>query len=198
MLTVILTGGSSRRMGRDKALLPFEGETLLETLVKRYRETGPVAVSVDRSRRFPVYGAGELVDPFPGQGPMNGIVEAFRETEAEVILLTAVDLPYGDPALAAYLGALRGDSDVCLVRRGPKGIEPLFAVYGRSCLPIAEECMQKGRRSVMALLDRVKVRYVTPEELSGFDLERIFTNVNTPEEYERRSADIESFKKTLN
>ena len=119
MLTVILTGGSSRRMGRDKALLPFDTGTLLETLVKRYREAGPVAVSVDRAGRFPVYGARELIDPFPGQGPINGIVAAFRETEAEAILLTAVDLPYGDPALAARLSALRGDSDVCLVRRGP-------------------------------------------------------------------------------
>lgn len=185
MLTVILTGGSSRRMGRDKALLPFQNSTLLGTLVKRFTDSGTVAVSVDRPGRFPLYGAFELIDPFPGQGPMNGVIAAFRETEADEILLTAVDLPCGDPALAARLSALRGDSDVCLVRRGPKGIEPLFAVYGRSCLPVAEECLQQGRRSVMALLDRVDVRYVTPEELSGFNLERIFTNVNTPEEFER-------------
>lgn len=185
MLTVILTGGSSRRMGRDKALLPFDGGTLLGTLVERYQDAGPVAVSVDRAGRFPLYGARELVDPFPGQGPMNGIVASFRETEAQEILLTAVDLPYGDPALAARLSELRGDSYVSLLRRGPKGIEPLFAVYGRDCLPVAEDCLRQGRRSVMALLDRVTVRYVTPEELPGFDLERIFTNVNTPEEYER-------------
>ena len=63
--------------------------------------------------------------------------------------------------------------------------EPLFAVYSRACLPAAEDCLRAGQKSLRALLDRVKVRYVPPEELTGFDLERIFTNVNTPEEYER-------------
>ena len=185
MLTVILTGGSSRRMGQDKALLPYEGATLLQTLAERFRRIGPVAVSMDRSGRFPLYGARELVDPCPGQGPMNGIVAAFRETEAAEVLLTAVDLPCGDPALALRLNELRGDADACLLRRGPKGIEPLFAVYGRGCLNPAEECMRAGRRSIMALLDRVRVHYVAPEELPDFDLERIFTNVNTPQEFER-------------
>ena len=184
MLTVILTGGSSRRMGRDKALLGYGGGTLLQTLAERFRCVGPVAVSVDRAGRFPLYGAHELIDPYPGQGPMNGIVAAFRETGEQEILLTAVDLPYGDPALALRLNELRGGADACLLRRGPKGIEPLFAVYGLGCLAPAEDCMQEGQRSIMALLDRVRVRYVAPAELPGFDLERIFTNVNTPQEYE--------------
>ena len=187
MLTVILTGGSSRRMGRDKALLPFGegGGTLLQYLIGRYGPMGPVAVSVDRPCRFPFTGALELPDEFPGQGPMNGIISGFRSTDAEALLMTAVDLPYGEPALAEKLLELSGDADACLVRRGPKGIEPLFAVYKRACLPVAEDCLRRERRSIMALLDRVKVRYVAPEELPGFDLEHIFTNVNTPEEFER-------------
>lgn len=184
MLTVILTGGASRRMGRDKALLPFGGDggTLLQCLIDRYAALGETAVSVDRAGRFPFTGALELPDAFPGQGPMNGVISGFRGTEAEALLLTAVDLPYGDPALARRLEKLAGDADVCLVRRGPKGIEPLFAVYRRACLPVAESCMAEGRRSIMALLDRVRVRYVAPEELEGFDLERIFVNLNTPED----------------
>ena len=182
MLTVILTGGASRRMGRDKALLPFGDTTLLQTLIDRFAALGPVAVSVDRTGRFAFSGARELPDAYPRQGPMNGIVAGFRATDAEALLLTAVDLPYGDPALALRLEALRGEADACLLRRGPKGIEPLFAVYGRACLPVAEDCLQNGRNSVKALLDRAAVRYAAPEELAGFDLDRCFTNVNTPED----------------
>ena len=185
MLTVILTGGASRRMGRDKAMLPFGNETLLQTLIDRYSALGPVGVSVDRAGRFPFHGATELPDPFPGQGPMNGVVSGFRQTEATELLLTAVDLPYGDPALAQRLNTLRGGADVCVLRRGPKGFEPLFAVYGRRCQETAENCLAEGRRSMMALFDRVKVRCVTPEELPGFDLERICTNINTQEDYRK-------------
>lgn len=185
MLTVILTGGSSRRMGRDKALLPYAGGTLLQTLVSRFGAFGPVGVSVDRTGRFPVSGATELIDRYPGAGPMNGVVSGFRETEADELLLTAVDLPYADPALALRLSALRGGADACVVRRGADGIEPLFAVYGRGCLAAAEDCLAQGRRSLRALLERVEVRYALPKELPGFDLERIYTNVNTQEEYRR-------------
>jgi len=185
MMTVILSGGGSRRMGRDKAMLPFCGNTLLQTLIDRYAALGPVGVSVDRTGRFPFNGAAEFVDRFPGQGPMNGIVSGFSATDADTLLLTAVDLPYGDPALARRLETLRGSADACVVRRGPKGVEPLFAVYGRSCLEPAKACLAAGKRSLMALLDRVDVRYAEPDALREFDLDRIFTNVNTPEEYEK-------------
>ena len=125
----------------------------------------------------------ELPDAFPDQGPMNGIVSGFRATDAEELLLTAVDLPYGDPALAKRLSALRGEADACVLCSGPKKIEPLFAVYGRSCLAAADDCMRDGRKALKALLERVEVRYVTPEELPDFDLTRILTNVNTPEDF---------------
>ena len=183
MLTVILTGGASRRMGRDKALLPYGGKTLLQTLIDRYQTLGPVGVSVNCCGRFPMEGARELPDVWPDQGPMNGVLSAFRLTDAPEILLTAVDLPNGDIDLARRLCELRGSADVCLVERGVRGIEPLFAIYGSACLPAAEDCMRQGRRSLRALLERVIVRYVRPEELPDFDLEHVFYNVNTPEDY---------------
>ena len=183
MLTVILAGGASRRMGRDKAMLPYGDTTLLQHLVEKYQMLGPVAVSVNRAGKYPITGAAELVDRFPDCGPLNGVVSAFAETDAEEVLLTAVDLPYGDPMLAKRLNELRGDADVCILQRGKKGLEPLFAIYGRSCGSAAESCLSVGKHSVFALLDRVKLRSVLPEELPEFDLETILKNVNTPEDY---------------
>jgi len=184
MQTVILTGGASRRMGRDKALLPWGGTTFLQHLIGVYSVLGPVAVSVDRAGRFPFTGAQELVDTRPGMGPLNGIVSGFAETKADVLLLTGTDLPFGDPALALRLEALREGADACILQRGKKGIEPLFALYARPCRAAAEACLNAGRRSFFAMLDALTVRYVTPEELPEFDLESILRNVNTPEEYE--------------
>ena len=185
MLTVILTGGSSRRMGRDKAMLPYGTGTMLQTLINRYVQLGTVAVSVDQAGRFPFTGAIELPDRYPRQGPMNGILSGFLETDADELLLAAVDQPYGDPELAKRLCELRGSADACVIRRGPKQLEPLFAIYGKGCLPYAEECMRNGRKSLLDLFERAAVRYVAPDELTKFDLERILTNVNTPEAYFR-------------
>ena len=77
MLTVILTGGASRRMGRDKAMLPCAGRTMLQYLIDKYSVLGPVAVSVNAAGRFPFTGARELPDRWPNAGPLNGIAAAF-------------------------------------------------------------------------------------------------------------------------
>lgn len=184
MLTVILTGGGSRRMGRDKAMLDIGGKTMLQHLIDKYSAMGEVAVSVNERGRFPFEGAIELVDRFPDMGPLNGLVSAFSDTDADCVFLTGTDLPLGERVLAQKLLELCEGYDACVMKRGVKGFEPLFAVYKRACAEPAGECLEEGRRSFTALFDRVKVRYVEENELAGFDLDRILMNVNTAEELE--------------
>ena len=83
---VILAGGLSRRMGRDKAQVELGGEPLLARQVRRWRAHFPsVWVSVDRPGRFDTYGAGELCDLRPGnQGPLAGLEARFGLTEGQV------------------------------------------------------------------------------------------------------------------
>ena len=184
MLTVILAGGGSRRMGRDKAMLPFRGETLLQYQINKYKVLGPVAVSVNAHDRFPFVNAVEIVDAFPGCGPLNGIIGGFSVADEDALFLTAVDLPYGEPKLAARLAALRGDADVCVICSSLDRSEPLFAVYSRKCAAVAVDCLSIGKKSVLDLFARVQVRYVLPDELPEFDLEKILLNVNTPDVYQ--------------
>ena len=172
-------------MGRDKALLPWGGREMSLTLAARYRETlGAVAMAVDRPGRFPIGDALELPDAFPGKGPLNGIYSAFTQTAEDCILLTATDLPNGDPALALALRDKMGDADACVIRRRDGTLETLFAIYARSCLDAAAACLESGRCSVRAMLDRLRVRYVEEAELEEWELSYILLNVNTPEEYE--------------
>ncbi len=185
MLTVILTGGGSRRMGRDKAMLPIGDKTMLQHLIDKYSaRLGAVAVSVNKKSRFPFEGAGELVDRYPDMGPLNGIVSAFAEYDEDMIFITGTDLPFGEPKLALRLAELIGEADACIMRRGKKGFEPLFAIYRRVCGEKADECLAQGKKSIRDLLESVNVRYVESEEIAEFDLDKILMNVNTEEEYE--------------
>lgn len=182
---VILAGGMSRRMGRDKAALPFGEETMLSHLVNTYRPCfDMVAVSLNRAGRFDTAGALEVVDRRPGDGPMAGLEAAFLDTGADVIFLTGTDLPLGDPALALRLLELLDGYDACLIRSA-KGPEPLFAVYSRACMPAIQSALSEGRRAMSAMLARVRAREIPARELPQFDVERILTNVNDPEEYAR-------------
>ena len=173
-VAVILTGGRSSRMGRDKCALRLGGETFLERLVERYRGAfGRVCVSVDRPGRFDPAGAEEVCDRRPGrQGPLAGLEAAFLQTGAEARCLAAVDRRVGEGA-------------------GARGLEPLFAVYGRGCLGAASACLEEGRRAFRGMLERVDCRTVDEAELPGFDLERILLNVNRPEDYAAARAAAE-------
>ena len=135
LLAVIIAGGKSSRMGRDKALLPVGGKPMAQLLVDRFRADGfAVALSVARKGQFPIEGAAELTDAFPGMGPLNGIVAAFSETDAQQILLVAADMPKAAPALARRLEELRGDCDACVIRRGNGTVETLFGIKGKGNL----------------------------------------------------------------
>ncbi len=171
-------------MGRDKAMLPIAGGTMLQYLIDKYSPMGPVAVSVNKAGRFPFSGAVEMVDRYPDMGPLNGLVSAYMESGEELIFMTGTDLPFGEIALVDRLVELMGEAEACIMRRGKKGFEPLFAIYRRSCGEKAAACLAEGRKSIRDILDAVNVRYVESVELPEFDLDRILMNVNTPEEFE--------------
>lgn len=182
---VILAGGMSRRMGRDKAALPFGEETMLSHLVRLYRPHFDItAVSVNTAGRFETYGALEVVDRHPGDGPLAGLEAAFLDTDADLIFLTGTDLPLGDPALAHHLMEVRGDHDACLIRSA-KGLEPLFAIYSSTCLDAVRKSLEEGRRSMFSMLQQVHTLELSAESLTDFNVQRILTNVNDPEEYAR-------------
>ncbi len=187
-LAVILAGGASARMGRDKAGLEVDGRTMLERTAAELGEAfGAVAVSVDRPGRFPGLKLPEIVDLRAGAGPLAGLEAAFVGTGAESVFLAAVDLPFLDSALARRLAALRGEADACAIRRGGRW-EGAFAAYGRSCLPHVGACLDSGGRSFQALFERLHVRAVEEEELPEWDLERVLLNMNRPEDYRRARA----------
>ena len=184
MLAVILTGGKSSRMGRDKAMLPVAGVPMARLLASRFRDAGfSVAFSVDRAGRFPLGDERELPDAFPGEGPLNGLYSAFTQTAEDAVFFTATDLPGGDPALAKRLIELLDGHDACLIRRADGRAETLFGVYARSCLPAAERCLREGRRAMRAAIEGLRVRWVDEAELPEWELARVLRNVNTPEEY---------------
>lgn len=161
-------------MGRDKATLPIgDDKTLALVLADRYSALGPVCFSVNEHDRFDIGTYEQLVDRYPGQGPLNGIISAFSERSDDMIFLTATDMPDGNVEAVRYLMGRIGDHDACLYED-----EPLFALYRRSCLAPALAALEAGRRSIMAMLRQVNTLFL-PKGSGDF-----FTNLNTPEDYQ--------------
>lgn len=190
---VILAGGESRRMGRDKALLVLpDGRTLLARTIAALGAAGlgDVTISVSTLQRGIALQMAEpaarslrlLPDAPPGRGPLAGLQAALSAYPASPVLLVAVDMPYLDAAVLRALIAEPRDADA-LVPRIAGWAQPLMALYGPACLRVAERLIAEDRLAMRDLLavPELRVRYLDEEWLArAGSSPHIFANVNTP------------------
>lgn len=191
MDAVLLAGGKSSRMGRDKALLPFAGTTLAAWVIGRIRPAvAAVIVVAPDPRPFAGYGVRVVPDLFPGRGPLGGLHAGLAASRAAAGLAVACDMPLVSPDLARHLRlALEATGAEAAVPLWRRGAEPLFAVYRRSAVRAAEAELHAGSGRLTDFLTRLRVRWVPEAELAAFgNPEELFMNVNHPEELERARA----------
>jgi molybdopterin-guanine dinucleotide biosynthesis protein A len=148
---VLLAGGQSRRMGRDKAMLPLAGGRLLwqRQLDDVLRPLGPAELLVSGPSRegFPA-DVRCIADAEPGLGPLSGIAAALEAATAPWLAVLAVDLP---GMTAGYLKTLLNErtAGAGMVPVHPEGwLEPLAAIYPRACLPLARARLSGPDRSM--------------------------------------------------
>lgn len=188
---VVLAGGSSRRMGRDKAALALEGETLLARVVRRLASaTREVIVVGPPERAQLVPGVRVVTDARPGLGPLGGIYSGLLAAVTPYVFVVACDMPFVNPALVHYLLSLAPSTDV-VVPRTPRGTEQLHAVYARTCLPVMASRLDAGYLAVARLYHLLRVRVVEPTEWAAYDPAGLsMLNINTPEEWERVESQL--------
>ncbi|MES1242867.1 MAG: molybdenum cofactor guanylyltransferase [Acidobacteriota bacterium] len=172
---VVLAGGASSRMGRDKALLEIEGETLLARAARRLGEVCEEVLVADAGR------LGGIPDG-PGRGPAAGVLGAARARPGRALLALAVDLPFVTVPLLEELAGSEADLAIPGWSGGP---EPLCALYGPAALAVLEERVSRGELSLWSLPEApgLRVRRLEEAELRRFgDPARLFLNLNRPED----------------
>jgi molybdopterin-guanine dinucleotide biosynthesis protein A len=182
---VILVGGKSRRMGRDKAFLQIAGKPLFERVLEVFRESFDQLLLVgDRAERFARFGLPILPDIYPGSA-LGGLYTGLLHVETDYIFVSSCDLPFPNRDILLFLCSLRDGFDA-VVPNTPQGFEPLFAVYAKSCLGPMRDLLESGDRCVYDFYPQVRVRYLQGEELALLDRDgRSFMNINSPEEFEK-------------
>jgi molybdenum cofactor guanylyltransferase len=180
---IVLCGGRSTRMGRDKASLPFGAETLLARVVRTVKRAADDVIVVAREGQVLPDGFDAIRDPAEGLGPLAGLLVGLRHVKADRAFLTACDVPFLRPALIGRLIDLSVGSDVAVpVIDG----YPMMttATYSRSVVPVVEALIAKRALRARDLLDHVRVRRVKPDELRDVDPDlESFRTCNTPESY---------------
>jgi molybdopterin-guanine dinucleotide biosynthesis protein A len=179
---VILAGGASRRMGRDKALLPAGERSMAERLLRRLGPAVDDAIIAGGSAA-PV-GARHVADRLAGRGPLAGMQVAFDAAGHPWVWVVACDLPDVEPAVLALLQS-HSDGVDAVVPVVAGEVQGLCALYRRDVGTKIGQLLESNQSSVKALLQAITTRYLDEPAVRRVDPElRSFRNINTPADYE--------------
>jgi molybdopterin-guanine dinucleotide biosynthesis protein A len=183
MTGIILAGGKSRRMRRNKAFLDAGGVPLFERVYSVFREIfSEIIIVVNNARLFERYEAHVQNDIISNKGALGGLYTGLFHSSSYHAFCSACDMPLLNPRLIKYLTDQRDGYDV-IVPKTNDGLHPLHAIYSKNCLDPMKQLLDHGDLKIVNFFNRVRVRYIEETEIRKFDPHmRSFVNVNTQEE----------------
>ena len=197
---VLLAGGRSSRMGRDKVMLGFNGRTFVEHFYEKAAACfDRIIISTDTEehaeviRSLPFFDGKDIetvTDLYPLAGPIGGLLSVFGQTNADRFSVISVDIPHGLPeVLAAAYDRCSGKA--CFFQLEGGRPEPLIAAWSRSACADLKRSFERGNYKLRAVLDDNETGILTQRmfiseypQFADTDFVRAFRNFNTPEELE--------------
>jgi molybdopterin-guanine dinucleotide biosynthesis protein A len=190
---VIQAGGESRRVGSNKALLPFLGQPLILRILSRLAWIADeVLVTANQPENYRFLGLTPIPDIVPGLGALGGLYTALSTASHPYVAVVACDMPFASPELFLYeLSQMRELGMDVVIPRTAEGTEPFHAVYrAEACLPHVREAIEAGKRRADAWFEKVNIHFLPDEEMRPYDPDQLaFVNINTLEEL-KQAEDI--------
>lgn len=186
ILGAILAGGQSSRMGVEKALMPLRDRPVLAHVIARFQpQVARLVLNGNGdAARFARFGLQVLADApaFAGQGPLAGLAAAIAiaaQGGFSHLACVPCDAPFLPVDLVARLSAVAGN-DIIAMATGPRGDEPLFALWPVGLLPEIANSLVGGRRGVHDLVTSLPHRRVNfaPDDFAPDP----FLNLNRPQD----------------
>jgi molybdenum cofactor guanylyltransferase len=176
---IVMAGGKSSRMGRDKGMLPIGGRPMIERICVKLRpHFRELLISTNDADRYSFLGIDVVPDKIPDHGPLMGIASALEASRHDVNFVIACDMPGFDMTLVRrMLRESGGYEGVVPVTEGSR-LEPMCAVYTKNLLPAVHEALGSGENKIKEVLKRRRIKYIDVSDPGPF------RNINTAEDYE--------------
>jgi len=185
MTAVIIAGGQSRRMRRDKALIEVGGICLIEHVLHALKPLfSEIFINANAPNIYRRFGVPVVHDILPDSGPLGGIHTALTAARSEYVFCVACDMPLLQPPLIRLMQQQVSGYDA-LVPHTADGFHPLHAIYATRCLVEIEKLLQERLFKVSALFDHIHTKFLEETDIRSVDPElQSFLNLNTQEEFE--------------
>lgn len=181
---ILLAGGNSKRMGREKGLVPIGNAMMyqyplrvLESLTDKLLISTCKTLDIEENHQ-------QVCDEIPGIGPMGGLYTCLKHSDSDVNLVLPYDLPLVNRDLFQYLLPYSSEYSVVLPAMEPGKPEPLCGIYSKAVLPVIQQMIQEKNYAIHQLLQWVDSRIIIVEPSLPFFHEKLFSNVNTPADLE--------------
>lgn len=188
---IILAGGRSSRIGRDKGRLAIGGIDIAQRAVDLIEAIFSEVVFVTNQPRSVPWTEDLVIveDEIPYQGPLGGISAGLQRSEHFINFVVAVDMPFLSESLIRFLIEAADEADVVVPQVAGR-YEPLHAVYSKNCLSAIRTRLKKGDFRTVSFFDEVNVAVVGEDKLRHYDPELLaFFNINTWDDY-RKAEEI--------
>jgi molybdenum cofactor guanylyltransferase len=192
---IILAGGKSTRMGKNKSLLPLIGKTVIEGVVELMQSIFDYVIIITNTPEeysfidIPMYR-----DIYEYKGPLAGIHSGLSHSDTDNNFIISCDIPLMNKTMIKYIIDYKTDK-LITVCKADGFIQQLAGRYSKSVLPVAEDFLKtnvaetrnqnqaKQKCKVLSLLDEVGVEIIEAEKLDIYH-QYLFYNMNRPEDYE--------------
>ena len=181
---VVLAGGEGRRFGMPKGAVVIGGSTLADRAARALKPLcGSVLVSITKGGVNPAPAHATVEDESRRLGPLSGISAAFACTGQADLLVLACDYPaVGTSFLRSLLVAGERGGDLVFPVDATGRYHPLVGLWRRPAEAVVREALSAGNYKVQSILPDLEVRRLPAQVFPNFELRRVLSNVNWPED----------------
>lgn len=178
----ILSGGRSSRMGINKALADFNGNTVLEYILARLQpHFQEVFIVTNEPELYRPFSVRVITDIYPRKGPIAGIHAALKAATAGSLFVLSCDMPFVNFSAAQFMLQKAHGYDAVVPVVGGR-LQPTAAVYNPSCLEYLTDCLEHDKLKLTRIFEALNTLYVDERAFLPFGFpEQIFFNINDQE-----------------
>lgn len=185
---IILSGGTSRRMGSDKALMQLHDKPFLYWISEALRPLVTSILVVSNKESHKPYGDQMVADLQPDQGPLMGIYSGLKASTTDLNLIVSCDLPRVSASLLANLVDRWNESSPLITYQTAHGTSPILGLMDKTiCEPLANQLLEQGERRYQSLLDGIAAQTLPVSA----DQQVLLEDVNTPQQLKKIQHEIE-------
>ncbi len=181
---IILAGGKSKRMGKEKGLVELHGKKLISYVIEVLKPVVGKIIISSNSNAYHDKDYEVIADIYPDSGPMGGIYSCLQHSSTQKNLVVSCDIPFITRSLLKNILAFSNDYNLIVPWHGKKLYEPLCAYYDKKLLGVLFEFITRKHYRIPDVFKEVKFKAFDLNLFSGYDKD-LFLNINSRAELKK-------------